>query len=290
MFFFQLPHSQTRTKGFCPPVDGWNPKQPPGIFFSNPVNNRISTTVPSTGECTGFLNHQQSQWDFLNPWEVFSFAIFLDVFSKRWRPLCRQDFSFAKMLWTEPCRVEGAPIWQLLCGCGYSLGMDEMMDRILNGNLVGRKHFFQFFDYTNSSNSPWNRNECCGVDESTASFVKAQWGAVNHNVPCINPSYWEHGQQRRIGWSYFKPQCAGKMLIYVWCFISECLKDLNRKFGHDLRRSGRFMKQNPKKESFHDSKWLSSVIPGETVDLQSEFFDRRPHFPDDFFSFCANWL
>lgn len=34
-----------------------------------------------------------------------------------------------------------------------------------------------------------------------------------------------------------------------------------------------------KKQSFHDSIWLSSVIPGEMADLQSEFFDRRPHFP-----------
>ena len=69
--------------------------------------------------------------------------------------------------------MEGAPIGQLLCGCGYSLGMDEMMHRILNGNLVGRKHLFHFFDYKLIQLTLRNRNECWRVDEST-SLVKAQ--------------------------------------------------------------------------------------------------------------------
>ncbi len=37
-----------------PTVDGWNPKQPPFGCMWNPINHRISTTVPSTGEFAGF--------------------------------------------------------------------------------------------------------------------------------------------------------------------------------------------------------------------------------------------
>ena len=38
---------------------GRNPKQPPGMVLKPYINIGISTTFPSTGEFTGFLNHQQ---------------------------------------------------------------------------------------------------------------------------------------------------------------------------------------------------------------------------------------